>query len=248
MANLDVRPCEAKEKPAGRRFGSHYNRRSKHSTIRSAALPSHSGGMAPFFHCPAISRARAGGSLLGSVPINSLVPIVMVSGRLQNRRLFGDPTGIRDHAFGVFHQVVEFEVAERIDIMKLRRPAVEFPKIFRGPWVNGKDHGQSFRAVADGAQQIHEIPLSINVCRSMKRHDEKPAWVELQRLPTSRGSQARHVLQQGVDHRVADKKDLPVGHPGTTQIVTGRFARRKKPVGDGVGHHPIDLLMHRPIA
>src|SRR3990167_3179500 len=55
--------------------------RSSCSTIRSAALPSHFGGIAPFFHCPAINRARAGGSLLGSVPINSLVPMVMVSGR-----------------------------------------------------------------------------------------------------------------------------------------------------------------------
>ena len=49
--------------------------------MRSAAFPSHLGGMAPFFHCPAITRARAGGSLRGSVPINSLVPIVTVSGR-----------------------------------------------------------------------------------------------------------------------------------------------------------------------
>ncbi len=39
------------------------------------------GGIAPFFHWPAITRARAGGSLRGSVPINSLVPIVTVSGR-----------------------------------------------------------------------------------------------------------------------------------------------------------------------
>ena len=39
--------------------------RSRHSTIRFAALPSHLGGIAPFFHCPAINRASAGGSLLG---------------------------------------------------------------------------------------------------------------------------------------------------------------------------------------
>ena len=55
--------------------------RSRCSTIRSAALPSHFGGIAPFFHCPAINRASAGGSLRGSVPMSSLVPIVMVSGR-----------------------------------------------------------------------------------------------------------------------------------------------------------------------
>lgn len=58
MATLDVRPCEAGEKPAGRRFGSHYNRHSKHSTIRSAAFPSQSRGIAPFFHCPAIKCTR----------------------------------------------------------------------------------------------------------------------------------------------------------------------------------------------
>jgi hypothetical protein len=34
-----------------------------------------------FFYCPSISRASAGGSLLGSVPMSSFVPIVMVSGR-----------------------------------------------------------------------------------------------------------------------------------------------------------------------
>ena len=55
--------------------------RSKLSTIRSAALPSHFGGIAPFFQCPTINRACAGGSLLGSVPMSSFVPIVMVSGR-----------------------------------------------------------------------------------------------------------------------------------------------------------------------
>ena len=49
--------------------------------MRWAVLPSHLGGMAPVFHCPAITRARAGGSLRGSVPINSLVLIVTVSGR-----------------------------------------------------------------------------------------------------------------------------------------------------------------------
>ncbi len=51
------------------------------STIRSAALPSHFGGIVPFFHWPAINRASAGGSLLGSVPISSFVQMVMVSER-----------------------------------------------------------------------------------------------------------------------------------------------------------------------
>ena len=49
--------------------------------MRWAVLPSHLGGIAPVFHCPAIKRAGAGGCFLGSVPINSSVPIVTVSGR-----------------------------------------------------------------------------------------------------------------------------------------------------------------------
>ena len=50
-------------------------------TMRSADLPPHFGGIAPFFHWPVITRARAGGIFRGSVPINSLVLIVTVSGR-----------------------------------------------------------------------------------------------------------------------------------------------------------------------
>ena len=43
-------------------------------------------------HCPAINRASAGGSLLGSVPMSSLVPMVMVSGRsVLSRRVFPPP-------------------------------------------------------------------------------------------------------------------------------------------------------------
>jgi hypothetical protein len=44
-------------------------------------LPSHFAGIVPFFHRPAIKRASAGPSLAGSVPINSFVPTVTVSGR-----------------------------------------------------------------------------------------------------------------------------------------------------------------------
>src|SRR5512141_2974955 len=48
------------------------------SMIRAAALPSHFGGLGPFFHCSAINRANAGGSLPGSVPMSWFVPTMMV--------------------------------------------------------------------------------------------------------------------------------------------------------------------------
>ena len=50
-------------------------------TILSAALPSHKGGMPPFFHLPAKSLSSAGLISEGSVPISSFGPMVQVSGR-----------------------------------------------------------------------------------------------------------------------------------------------------------------------
>lgn len=61
------------------------NNGSKLSTTRSAAFPSYFGGIAPFFNCPAINRASAGGSLAGSVPM------VMVSGR--SKKIAGSDLG-----------------------------------------------------------------------------------------------------------------------------------------------------------
>ena len=49
--------------------------------IRAAVCPSQSSGIAPFFHSPAKSLSSAGLIAAGSVPINSFVPTVQVSGR-----------------------------------------------------------------------------------------------------------------------------------------------------------------------
>ena len=45
-----------------------------------------------FFNCQAISRACAGGSLRGSVPMSSVVPIVTVSRRSVLSRTVGQDT------------------------------------------------------------------------------------------------------------------------------------------------------------
>ena len=43
-------------------------------TVRSAAFPSHSGGMEPFFHFPPINCTSTGRSFFGSVPIRFICP------------------------------------------------------------------------------------------------------------------------------------------------------------------------------
>ena len=73
-------------------------------------------------------------------------------------------------------------------------------------------------------------------------------WLQLQRLPTSWWTQAWELLEQGVDHRIADEEDAIVGNPGAPQIVIGSFAGGEKPVGDGVGHDPVDFFRHGPVA
>ena len=66
--------CGFKSPPA---FYGGLSTRFKRSTIRSAVFPSHSGETAPFFHCPAINRARPDrlfwSVLLGLVYLVSLV-------------------------------------------------------------------------------------------------------------------------------------------------------------------------------
>ena len=50
-------------------------------TILCPAFPSHNSGITPFFHLPENNFSMVGLIERGSVPINSLVPIVTVSGR-----------------------------------------------------------------------------------------------------------------------------------------------------------------------
>jgi hypothetical protein len=49
------------------------------ATILSAVWPSHKGGMPPFFQLPANNFSSVGLIAAGSVPINSLVPMLQVA-------------------------------------------------------------------------------------------------------------------------------------------------------------------------
>jgi hypothetical protein len=79
-------------------------------------------------------------------------------------------------------------------------------------------------------------------------HHEILSRLQAQSRPESRRLQARHLLEQRIDHRVADEENPLIGHPGAAQVLVGRRAGRKKPVADRIGHHPIDLFRHAPVA
>ncbi len=44
----------------------------------------------------------------------------------------------------------------------------------------------------------------------MEGDDEVVVWLQLQRFPTGRWTQARELLEQRVDHRIADEEDAIV--------------------------------------
>jgi hypothetical protein len=71
---------------------------------------------------------------------------------------------------------------------------------------------------------------------------------KLELIPTGRRSEARQLREQRVDHDIPDEKDLIVLQTSATQILNRGFARREKPVGDGIGHHAIDLFRNGPRA
>src|SRR6185503_2016909 len=88
----------------------------------------------------------------------------------------------------------------------------------------------------------------IHICWAMQGDDEVIAWCEIQRSPTGWRAQARQLLEQGVNHRIANEKDAIVRDTGAVQIVIGGLASGEEPVRDGVSYHPVYFLGHGPVA
>ena len=72
------------------------------------------------------------------------------AGYAQYGGLLGDATGIGNHATGMLYQVVEFQIAQWIDIIQLRCLAIEIAQVLGGAWMNGKYHWQAPRAFGNG--------------------------------------------------------------------------------------------------
>ena len=78
----------------------------------------------------------------------------------------------------------------------------------------------------------------------MQRDHDEAMIAKLLIRPDRRRTQARHLTQQCIDHGIADEEDTLFRHPGFPEVLVGDFAGGEEVVGDGIGHHPIDLLRH----
>src|SRR5437773_2372979 len=111
--------------------------------------------------------------------------------------------------------------------------------------MNRKHHRQTTRTFGDGLQESQQLLLSIYICRAMQGDHKVVVQLKLERFPT--GWWARELLEQRIDHRVADEEDAIVRDTGAAKIVVGGFAGSEKPVRDGIGHDPVYFLWHGPI-
>lgn len=60
--------------------------------------------------------------------------------------------------------------------------------------------------------------------------------------------EAGELLEQRVDHRITDEVDAIARDTGAAKIVVSRLAGGEKPVGDGIGHDPVDFFRHGPVS
>ena len=76
----------------------------------------------------------------------------------------------------------------------------------------------------------------------MKREGSSPSS---SRMPLARAW--RQIVDQGIDHDVADELDLLPGDAFPEQVFVGVLRGGQEQVGQGVGHQAVDLLRHGPV-
>jgi hypothetical protein len=148
----------------------------------------------------------------------------------------------------VFHQIVEFKIALRIDIVHGRVSAPSnFRKFFavRGCTGNTTGNPPVPSAMAFNSRSNCCSPSTFaGRCSVTTKY--RPGS-SAQRTPEGRRTQTRHLLQQRIDHGVADEEDPVIRDPGPAQVLVGGVAGGEEPIGDGIRHHAVDLLRHGPV-
>ena len=84
----------------------------------------------------------------------------------------------------------------------------------------------------------------IYVLRPMNGQYHIPARLQPNRIIYGRLAQARKIGKQCVNHHVAHEVNLLLADAHIPQILISHFTCSKKPVGQRIGNHSIDLLGH----
>ena len=114
--------------------------------------------------------------------------------------------------------------------------------------MDREDHRQPPGGLGDRLQQAQQMLLAIHIGGPVQGYHEILFRLQAKLRPKGRRAQVRKLFEQGVDHGVADEKNLLLPYPGPAQIFVGGDAGGEKPVADRIGDHPVDLFRHGPVA
>ena len=166
-----------------------------------------------------------------------------------------DAAAVGQHDAGVGREVQKIQVALRFHQQDARRLALGQQSEPRNVRPRARVHGKHQRQVASNSKQraeqraehLHRIH-----CRgTMQRHHPIAAWLQhpvgdqfAQRWPRQRRGT---MLQQRIDHHVADHHDAPGRHAFRREIAIRAFFGCEQQIGNRIREHAVDLFGHRAI-
>ena len=113
--------------------------------------------------------------------------------------------------------------------------------------MDGKDDRQLLRDLRQRFEDAGEHLFIVDVAGAMHGQGRVALGAQAQRAAQPQGRGQGPVLEQGVDHDVADEEDLVGGHPLGGQVLVGEMVGGKKIIAEHVGTEPVDLLGHRHV-
>lgn len=164
----------------------------------------------------------------------------------EHRRLLLHTAGVGEHHPGARLQGEEVEVPGGLDQADPRRHAVGGHPL-SGAGMDGEHQRQLGGELAQRAEQVTQHGVVVDVGRAVQRHQPVAAGLEVEVGQGRARFGPLDVDEQGVDHGVADEVDLVVAVALGAEVVDRVFGRGQEQVAHPVGHHPVDLLGHRPV-
>lgn len=169
------------------------------------------------------------------------------AGDAEDRRLLLDTAGVGDDRGGTADEAHELDVAERVDDAHAR--VVEEAGLLEAGATARVQRDDDLRLVGDGVHRGDEgldVLRVVDIARAVQRGDDVVA-LDADLLTHGVGVEAGLVLEQGVDHRVADEVDLVGVGALVAQVADRVGARREEQVRELVGDEAVDLLGHRHV-
>ena len=174
------------------------------------------------------------------------------AGDAEDGGLLLQAAAVGEHQPGVHVEMEKFQIAQRLgdpDAFHLlaaveKMPEAElFGHLFRAG-MDGEDDGQLLRNFRQCFEDAGQNPLIVDVAGAVHGQRRVALGGQAQLAAQIEGRRQRPVLEQGVDHHVADEENLIGGHPLGGQVLVGEMVGGEEIVAKDVGAEAVDLLGH----